>query len=169
MDVQDVLARLKGVTRLSEGQFMAKCPCHDDKKASLAVRQGEKGVVLHCMAGCQTEDIAKALGLGMKDLFFDAGKAEGKAKGAKAAKGSVKKAASASSPIEPAKKIPASPFVVGGKYKIKETDAETGEITYREETITHVYSYESEDGTPLLQVALTEQKSFPVVYAEGKQ
>lgn len=47
----------------------AKCPAHEDAKASLAVKQGQKGVLLTCHAGCKTGDVAKALGLRVSDLF----------------------------------------------------------------------------------------------------
>lgn len=49
---------------------MALCPSHPDRKASLAIAEGKKGVVIKCMsAGCETRDILAALGLGWGDLF----------------------------------------------------------------------------------------------------
>lgn len=52
-------------------QFVAKCPCHDDKHPSLYIKEDEEtgNLLLYCMAGCKTEDIVKAYGLEMKDLF----------------------------------------------------------------------------------------------------
>lgn len=47
----------------------AKCPAHEDLQASLAVKQGQKGVLLMCHAGCKTGDVAKALGLQVSQLF----------------------------------------------------------------------------------------------------
>lgn len=52
--------------------FNVKCPVtgHNDKKASLSIDKAYDGtVLLHCHAGCQPEDVVKALGLEMKDLF----------------------------------------------------------------------------------------------------
>lgn len=45
------------------------CPAHDDTHASLSIHDGEKGVVLHCHAGCEFSAILAALGLAAKDLF----------------------------------------------------------------------------------------------------
>lgn len=71
MQLEDVLRRLNGVKR-SGGGYSAKCPAHDDKNASLSVKQGDNGgVVLYCHAGCTPEQVVGALGLSMKDLFPD--------------------------------------------------------------------------------------------------
>lgn len=52
--------------------YSARCPAHDDKNASLSVKQGDNGgIVLHCHAGCTPEQVVGALGLSMKDLFPD--------------------------------------------------------------------------------------------------
>jgi len=49
---------------------MAKCPSHDDRKASLSIAEGDDGQTLFkCQAGCGTENIAEAVRLTMKDLF----------------------------------------------------------------------------------------------------
>lgn len=46
------------------------CPAHDDQQASLSVAEGRDGrAVLHCHAGCSTEDVIARLGLGWADLF----------------------------------------------------------------------------------------------------
>ena len=71
MQLEDVLRRLEGVKR-SGGGYSARCPAHEDKNASLSVKQGDNGgVVLHCHAGCTPEQVVGALGLSMKDLFPD--------------------------------------------------------------------------------------------------
>jgi hypothetical protein len=46
-----------------------KCPAHEDKTASLSVSQGENGALVHCHAGCPTEQVLSAVGLRLKDLF----------------------------------------------------------------------------------------------------
>jgi 5S rRNA maturation endonuclease (ribonuclease M5) len=47
-----------------------RCPAHDDQQASLSVTVGDEGgAVLHCHAGCRTEDVIAAIGLGWADLF----------------------------------------------------------------------------------------------------
>lgn len=50
---------------------MARCVAHDDRSPSLWVCEGERGVLLHCYAGCSLEEICQALGLPVKDMFFD--------------------------------------------------------------------------------------------------
>lgn len=49
--------------------FSARCPAHEDRTASLAVSEGENGTVIHCFAGCQTDDVLGALGLTFSDLY----------------------------------------------------------------------------------------------------
>ena len=69
----DILADLD--TKLDKSKrtgdkILARCPAHDDKNASLSVTIGDNDCVLvHCFAGCPTEDVAAALGLTMRDLF----------------------------------------------------------------------------------------------------
>lgn len=75
MTVETVLGRLDGVTESDTGRWMAKCPVHDDSKPSLSVSAEGDRILLHCHAGCETEAIVQALGLTMKDLFLDEGKA----------------------------------------------------------------------------------------------
>lgn len=69
MDLSEILSRLKGVHG-SGKQYSARCPAHDDKRASLSVSVGEDGKVLfNCHAGCTAQEITRALGLTMEDLF----------------------------------------------------------------------------------------------------
>lgn len=64
-----VLARLDGVVEASNG-YSARCPAHDDRRPSLTIKGGRDGVVLlSCMAGCRTEDVLAAIGLGFRDLW----------------------------------------------------------------------------------------------------
>ncbi|MFF4448926.1 AAA family ATPase [Streptomyces sp. NPDC001502] len=46
-----------------------QCPAHEDRSPSLSITRSEKGAVLHCHAGCATEDVVAALQLAMPDLF----------------------------------------------------------------------------------------------------
>jgi hypothetical protein len=61
----EVLRRLSGVKRGREpGQFYARCPAHDDKHASLAIRAGDSmPLIYHCHAvpGCDQAAIRQAL------------------------------------------------------------------------------------------------------------
>jgi hypothetical protein len=69
MRAEDFIHGLNGVRKNGKG-WSACCPAHDDRKASLHVSDGEKGVILKCFTGCDAKDIAAAKGLELKDLFF---------------------------------------------------------------------------------------------------
>lgn len=71
MNLQEVLSHFDGVKRRNENEYMVRCPCHDDKKQSLCIGNGEKGVVLKCQAGCDTRAILDRVGLKPADLFFE--------------------------------------------------------------------------------------------------
>jgi hypothetical protein len=67
--IDRVLSHLEGV-RLSGSGWMARCSHHDDKQASLSVKEGSDGrVLLHCFAGCGTADVVVSAGLAFVDLF----------------------------------------------------------------------------------------------------
>lgn len=52
--------------------YQAKCPCHNDKEASLTISETNDGkILLHCHAGCNTEDILEAVGFTFKDLSIE--------------------------------------------------------------------------------------------------
>lgn len=64
-----LLDRLDGVRKSGKG-WIAKCPAHSDRSASLSIAQGDDGrVLLHCFAGCLVHDVLAAVGLGVPDLF----------------------------------------------------------------------------------------------------
>ena len=63
-----LLPKLEGI-RKSGGSWMARCPAHDDGKASLSITEGKtQPIVLKCHAGCDPVDILGALGLTWDDL-----------------------------------------------------------------------------------------------------
>ncbi len=68
MTLPDLLSRLQNVHRSGNG-YSARCPAHDDRKASLSVRDAGDRLLMHCHAGCRTEAILAALGIGYADLF----------------------------------------------------------------------------------------------------
>jgi 5S rRNA maturation endonuclease (ribonuclease M5) len=45
------------------------CPAHDDRRASLSVRNGDGRVLLRCHAGCVLQAVLGSLGLEKRDLF----------------------------------------------------------------------------------------------------
>jgi len=50
---------LKG--KRSEKGFLARCPAHDDRNASLSITQSGERVLLRCFAGCSYEEVTRAL------------------------------------------------------------------------------------------------------------
>jgi KaiC/GvpD/RAD55 family RecA-like ATPase len=70
MHIGNLLNRLQGVKRNSAG-WMARCPAHEDKNPSLAIAEEDGKILIHCHAGCATEDVLNAIGLYPSDLFVD--------------------------------------------------------------------------------------------------
>lgn len=71
--VQQLLDRLQKV-RPSGGGWVACCPAHDDGTPSLSVHVGRRGdCIVKCHGGsaCSVDDIVRAVGLTMRDLFYD--------------------------------------------------------------------------------------------------
>ncbi|MHB9023141.1 MAG: phage/plasmid primase, P4 family [Armatimonadota bacterium] len=66
--LDNILARLQGVKRQRNG-YLARCPAHADRKPSLSVTEKDGRVLLHCHAGCRAEEVTRALGLELRDLF----------------------------------------------------------------------------------------------------
>jgi putative DNA primase/helicase len=67
--VERVLAKLAGVKRAGRG-WMATCPAHDDRQASLSISTGTDGrVLLKCHAGCDTVTICDRIDVAIVDLF----------------------------------------------------------------------------------------------------
>lgn len=71
MTSEEFVGRLEGVIS-AQGGWVALCPAHGDRSPSLSVSDGQEGVLVRCFAGCETTDVISAMGLKMKDLFYDA-------------------------------------------------------------------------------------------------
>ena len=59
------------IKKRSRNSVQVICPAHGDQKASLTITDKGNKAVLHCHAGCKTEDILHAVGLSMKNLFYN--------------------------------------------------------------------------------------------------
>ena len=61
MTPEEFVGRLERVKRSGKG-WMARCPAHEDKTASLSIGEGDDSrVLLRCFAGCSAEEIVAAL------------------------------------------------------------------------------------------------------------
>lgn len=70
MNADSLLALLDGVKRTGQGKWLAKCPSHEDRTASLAIRELDDGrVLVHCFAGCDVHEVVSSVGLRIDDLF----------------------------------------------------------------------------------------------------
>jgi hypothetical protein len=67
--IDKIIPRLEGVRKTGPDRYIAKCPAHQDRSPSLAIKQVDERVLLHCFAGCSAVDIVEAVGLDISDLF----------------------------------------------------------------------------------------------------
>jgi hypothetical protein len=56
---REIVERLGGAWQRGGG--MCSCPAHDDRNPSLSVRPGERRLLFHCFAGCETRRVIQAL------------------------------------------------------------------------------------------------------------
>lgn len=70
MQFDEVLTHFQIQKRYGD-KAQARCPCHDDKQASLTITKGRRSALLHCHAGCNFEDIIQKVGLKKQDLYFE--------------------------------------------------------------------------------------------------
>jgi putative DNA primase/helicase len=65
----EILNRFDCIKQNGSG-WSARCPAHEDRRASLSISQGDDGkILLHCHAGCAAEAIVGKIGLKMRDLM----------------------------------------------------------------------------------------------------
>lgn len=70
MSIDSLLSRLTKVKKTSRSTWLACCSSHEDRSPSLSLRQADDGrILVHCFAGCSTDDVLGAVGLTMDDLF----------------------------------------------------------------------------------------------------
>ena len=71
MTLDEFVSRLENAKRSGAG-WIAKCPAHDDNRASLGVSQGDNGKILvKCYANCEFSAILASMQLEAKDLMGD--------------------------------------------------------------------------------------------------
>lgn len=70
MSAAKLLSRLEGVRQTGPGRWITRCPAHDDRHPSLAIRELDDGTVLvHCHAACETRSVLNSVGLDFEDLY----------------------------------------------------------------------------------------------------
>lgn len=69
ISLQSILSKAGTVRKIGDN-WQAKCPAHEDHRASLSIGQGENGtILLHCHAGCSFESIIAAWDVSAKALM----------------------------------------------------------------------------------------------------
>lgn len=70
MSVHILLNRLTKVKKTGADSWRACCPAHGSTKQSLAIRDDNGKVLIHCFAeGCGIDDVLGAVGLDMNDVM----------------------------------------------------------------------------------------------------
>lgn len=70
MTVDDLLSRLEKVKQTAQGDWVARCPSHDDRSPSLSVKDsGDGRILVHCFAGCEVTAVLAMVGLKLSDLM----------------------------------------------------------------------------------------------------
>src|SRR5688500_12259879 len=67
--VERLLAKLPDAKQVGKG-WSARCPAHEDRRASLSIAEGDDGrALVKCHAGCKADAICAAIGLRVLDLM----------------------------------------------------------------------------------------------------
>lgn len=69
--LRNLLSRFHSVAQTSDSQWEARCPAHDDNRASLCIGIIGSGIGVYCQAGCDTDAVLATVGLKMADLFAE--------------------------------------------------------------------------------------------------
>ncbi|MBQ7178880.1 MAG: hypothetical protein IJS08_15800 [Victivallales bacterium] len=72
MQIVEFLTHLHGVQQVGANHWVALCPAHSDHNPSLHVTLVKDKILLRDFSGCKAEEIVRALGLKMRDLYLDA-------------------------------------------------------------------------------------------------
>lgn len=69
MKLQEIISLFRSPKPNGNNSYMVTCPCHNDNTQSLCISEDNGKILLNCFAGCRAEDITRAIGLSMRDLF----------------------------------------------------------------------------------------------------
>ena len=71
MKFNELLSRFEGKRTQTATGWTVCCPGHGDSTPSLSVSDKGDKALLHCHAGCATDDVCAAMGLSPADLFYE--------------------------------------------------------------------------------------------------
>ena len=74
MKLNQFISALSKVRKTGPDSWVACCPSHKDKSPSLAIKATPETMLIHCFAGCSTEEILDAVGMTFDDLYPDHGR-----------------------------------------------------------------------------------------------
>ncbi|WP_193940525.1 DNA primase [Parahaliea mediterranea] len=70
MSAHEIVNRLEFCKPTGKGQWIARCPAHQDNGPSLSIKDaGDGRTLIHCFAGCGAVDVLAAIGLEVCDLY----------------------------------------------------------------------------------------------------
>jgi hypothetical protein len=70
MSAAALLDRLEGVRKTGPDRWLARCPAHEDRRASLSIKETDDGrTLVHCFALCRADEVIGAVGLDWSALF----------------------------------------------------------------------------------------------------
>jgi hypothetical protein len=68
--INDLLSHLGRARKSGKNSWMCKCPSHEDRTASLAIKEESDGTILiNCFAGCGALQVLNSIGLDYSILF----------------------------------------------------------------------------------------------------
>jgi len=69
MNINDFLSYFEKSYRSGKDEYQCLCPAHNDKTASLSIKNlPDERILIHCFAGCTANDILGAVGLTFDDI-----------------------------------------------------------------------------------------------------
>ncbi len=70
MNIYEFLGYFKSSYKSGKDEYQCLCPAHDDKTASLGIKELPDGrILIHCFAGCGANDILQSIGLKFDDII----------------------------------------------------------------------------------------------------
>jgi len=69
MDSLALLDRLDNLKQTRPDEWRSRCPAHEGRSRSLAIKYVDSRLLIHCFAGCDKDEIVEAAGMVMSDLF----------------------------------------------------------------------------------------------------